>query len=39
MSVERVKHVHNLRDNPQTSYYPMEELDEIFSKTLKELSK
>lgn len=32
MSVERVKHVHNLRDNPQTSYYPMEELDEIFSK-------
>ena len=26
MSVERVKHVHNLRDNPQTSYYPMEEL-------------
>lgn len=21
MSVERVKHVHNLRDNPQTSYY------------------
>ncbi len=32
MSVERVKHVHNLRDNPQTSYYPMNELDEIFSK-------
>lgn len=32
MSVERVKHVHNLRDNPQTSYYPMEELDEIFGK-------
>ncbi len=32
MSVERVKHVHNLRDNPQTSYYPMEEMDEIFSK-------
>lgn len=32
MSVERVKHVHNLRDNPQTSYYPMEELDDIFRK-------
>lgn len=32
MSVECVKHVHNLRDNPQASYYPMEELDEIFSK-------
>lgn len=32
MSVERVKHVHNLRDNPQTSYYPMDELDEIFRK-------
>ena len=32
MSVERVKHVHNLRDNSQTSYYPMEEMDEIFSK-------
>ena len=32
MSVDRVKHVHNLRDNPQTSYYPMEELDDIFGK-------
>ena len=32
MSVESVKYVHNLRDNPQASYYPMEELDEIFSK-------
>lgn len=32
MSVESVKHVHNLRDNPQASYYPMEELDEIFRK-------
>lgn len=39
MSVERVKHVHNLRDNPQTSYYPMEELDEIFSKIWKGLRK
>lgn len=32
MSAERVKHVHNLRDNPQTSYYPVEELDEIFGR-------
>lgn len=32
MSVECVKHVHNLRDNPQASYYPMEELDTIFRK-------
>jgi len=39
MSVDRVKHVHNLRDNPQTSYYPMEELDEIFSKIWKGLRK
>ena len=30
MSAERVKHVHNLRDNPQTSYYPVEYLVEIF---------
>lgn len=37
MSVERVKHVHNLRDNPQTCYYPMEELDDIFSKIWKGL--
>lgn len=39
MSAERVKHVHNLRDNPQTDYYPMEELDEIFSKIWRELRK
>lgn len=32
MSVERVKRVYNLRDNPQTSYYPMEEFDEISAK-------
>lgn len=37
MSAERVKHVHNLRDNPQASYYPMEESDEIFSKIWKGL--
>ncbi|SFO02872.1 hypothetical protein SAMN04487831_10696 [Pseudobutyrivibrio sp. UC1225] len=39
MSIERVRKVHNLRDNPQTSYYPMEELDEIFSKIWKDLRK
>ena len=39
MSVERVTHVHNLRDNPQKSYYPMEELDEIFSKIWRGLRK
>ena len=39
MSVERVKHVYNLRDNPQTSYYPMEELDDIFSKIWRGLRK
>lgn len=39
MSVDRVKHVHNLRDNPQTSYYPMEELDDIFSKIWRGLRK
>lgn len=37
MSVDCVKQVHNLRDNPQTGYYPMEELDEIFSKVWKAL--
>ena len=30
MSIERVKHVHNGRGNPQSSYYPVEELDAIF---------
>lgn len=39
MSIDRVKHVHNMRDNPQTSYYPMEELDEIFSKIWRGLRK
>ena len=39
MSVECVKHLHNLRDNPQASYYPMEELDEIFGKIWKGLRK
>lgn len=32
MSVDKVKHIHNLRDNPQMKYYPVEELDDIFSK-------
>ncbi|MFA6663556.1 MAG: DNA/RNA helicase domain-containing protein [Lachnospiraceae bacterium] len=32
MSVDKVKHVCNLRNNPQTSYYPVEELDDIFRK-------
>jgi len=37
MSVDGVRHVHNMRDNPQTSYYPIEELDEIFSNIWKGL--
>ncbi len=37
MSVENVRHVYNLRDNPQTSYYPMDELDEIFGMIWKGL--
>lgn len=39
MGAERVKHVHNLRDNPQTSYYPVEELDEIFGRIWRGLRK
>lgn len=39
MSAERVKHVYNLRDNPQTSYYPVEELDEIFGRIWRGLRK
>lgn len=39
MSVERVKHVHNQRGNPQANYYPVEELDEIFRKIWKGLRK
>ena len=39
MSAERVKYVHNLRDNPQTSYYPVEELDEIFGRIWRGLRK
>jgi DUF2075 family protein len=39
MSVDKVKHVCNLRDNPQTSYYPVEELDDIFRKIWNQLRK
>ena len=39
MSVDRVKHVHNQRGNPQNSYYPVEELDDIFRKIWKGLRK
>ena len=39
MSIDCVKHVHNLRDNPQTNYYPMEELDVIFGKIWRGLRK
>lgn len=31
-SVNCVRHVHNMRSNPQTSYYPVEELDDIFRR-------
>lgn len=39
MSVDRVKHVHNQRGNPQNSYYPIEELDDIFRKIWRGLRK
>ena len=32
MSVVSVKRIHNLRDNPQSHYYPSEEFEGIFSK-------
>ena len=32
MSVSSVKHVHNLRTNPQSMYYPMNELEDILRK-------
>lgn len=31
LSVPKVRKLHNRRGNPQNSYYPMEELDQIFS--------
>ena len=39
VSVPKVRKVHNLRGNPQNSYYPMEELDCIFSKIWSDLRK
>ena len=39
MSVDGVKKVHNLRENPQTEYYPSEEMEEIFSKIWRKLRK
>lgn len=39
MSVERVKHVHNQRGNPQRGYYTSDELDEIFRKIWRGLRK
>lgn len=39
MSVDKVKSIHNLRDNPQKYYYPVNELDDIFTKIWKELRK
>ena len=39
VSVPHVRKVHNLRGNPQNSYYPMEELDRIFSKIWTSLRK
>lgn len=37
LSVPIVRRVHNLRGNPQNKYYPIEELDIIFSKIWREL--
>lgn len=39
LSVPKVRKVHNLRGNPQNHYYPMEELDRIFSKIWRGLRK
>ncbi|MBD5521894.1 MAG: DUF2075 domain-containing protein [Lachnospiraceae bacterium] len=37
LSVPSVRRVHNLRGNPQNKYYPIEELDVIFSKIWRKL--
>lgn len=37
LSVPSVRKVHNRRGNPQTKYYPIEELDTIFSKIWRKL--
>ena len=39
LSAPTVRRVHNLRGNPQKKYYPIEELDIIFSKIWRELRK
>lgn len=39
ISVPSVRKVHNLRGNPQNKYYPVEELDTIFSTIWRELGK
>ena len=39
LSIPSVRKVHNLRGNPQNKYYPIEELDIIFSKIWRELRK
>ncbi len=36
-SVEKIRKVHNGRGNPQKHYYPIEELEEIFTKIWKNL--
>lgn len=38
-SVENITKVHNERDNPQNHYYPVEELDYIFTEIWKKLRK
>lgn len=39
VSAPRVRRIHNLRGNPQNKYYPIEELDIIFSQIWRELRK
>lgn len=39
ISAPRVRRIHNMRGNPQNRYYPIEELDAIFSKIWRELRK
>ena len=39
MSVESIKKVHNGRSNPQNRYYPIEELNYIFTKIWRKLRK
>lgn len=39
LSVSKVRKVHNLRGNPQSNYYPIDELAPIFSKIWSELKK